>query len=90
MKMSLSFPNFSRCYDQTRDAVRFWGYQSAMEYSFFVTADALRGIHAQFQRSEAGCLEAFDAHRELICGVAVKVHARGSKHSYERTGADFR
>jgi hypothetical protein len=55
-----------------------------------VTADALRGIHASFMRSEAGCLEAFDAHRELIYGVAVKVHARGSKGSYELTGADFR
>src|SRR3954449_9098196 len=28
--------------DSTRHAVRFWGYDSAMETSFFVLADALR------------------------------------------------
>jgi hypothetical protein len=39
--MSLSFPNQSRSYDATRRAVRFWGHDSAMEASFFVTEDAL-------------------------------------------------
>ncbi len=41
--MALNFPNFSRSYDSTRHAVRFWGYDSAMETSFFVNAEALRG-----------------------------------------------
>ena len=39
--MSLKFPNSSRSYDATRHAVRFWGYDTAMEWSFFVTAEAL-------------------------------------------------
>ena len=39
--MALNFPNNSRSYDETRHAVRFWGYDSAMEVSFFVTVDAL-------------------------------------------------
>ena len=38
--MAIMFPNASRSYDATRHAVRFWGYDSAMEWSFFVTVDA--------------------------------------------------
>jgi hypothetical protein len=38
----LNFPNQSRVFDPTRRAVRFWGHDSAMEWSFFVTEDALR------------------------------------------------
>ena len=44
--MALNFPNASRSYDSTRRAVRFWGYDSAMETSFFVLADALRHVRA--------------------------------------------
>ena len=29
----LNFPNQSRVFDQTRRAVRFWGHDSAMEWS---------------------------------------------------------
>jgi hypothetical protein len=43
--MPLSFPNESRAYDATRRAVRFWGNDSAMELSFFVTEDALKRLH---------------------------------------------
>jgi len=39
--MALRFPNGGRTYDTIRHAVRFWGYDSAMESSFFVTDDAL-------------------------------------------------
>jgi hypothetical protein len=42
--MSLSFFNESRSYDPTRRAVRFWGHDSAMEASFFVSEDALKRI----------------------------------------------
>ena len=37
----LNFPNQSRVFDATRRAVRFWGYESAMEWSFFVGEDEL-------------------------------------------------
>ena len=37
--MAISFPNRSRSYDATRQAVHFWGYDRSMESSFFVTAD---------------------------------------------------
>src|SRR5262245_27564233 len=42
--MPLSFPNKSRAFDATRRAVRFWGYDSAMEAAFFVTEDALKRV----------------------------------------------
>ena len=87
--MAVIFPNTSRSYDQTRDAVRFWGYQSSIECSFFVTAGALRQVQPNLQADEAGLLDAFDANRDLIYRIAAKVFARGRKGSYELVGADF-
>jgi Protein of unknown function (DUF1488) len=52
--MSLSFPNQSRFYDATRCAVRFWGHDSAMEASFFVTADALKRIKPDIRQISRG------------------------------------
>lgn len=88
--MDLIFPNQSRSYDETREAVRFWGYMSAIECSFFVTADALRHVQPGLRpEDEAGFLDAFDANRDLIYKTAAKVFARGRKGSYELVTADF-
>ena len=87
--MALMFPNASRSFDATRRAVRFWGHDSAMEWSFFVTEDALKHMHPAMDRDESGMLEAFDAHRELICAAAVKVYRREQKGSYELGVTDF-
>ena len=87
--MGLSFPNASRSYDVTRRAVRFWGYDSAMEASFFVSEDALRRVQPDVRLDEAGLLGAFDAHRDLICATAAKVYMRGRKGSYDLVSADF-
>ena len=87
--MSLTFPNQSRSYDHTREAVRFWGYRSAMECSFFVTAEALKKVQPGLISSEAGFLGAFDTHRDLICKTAERVFARGQKGSYELVTSDF-
>jgi Protein of unknown function (DUF1488) len=87
--MALSFPNRSRSYDGTRHAVRFWGYDTAMEWSFFVSEDALKRIHPNLRFDEAGLLSAFDANRELIYAAAAKVYARGRKGSYDLTTHDF-
>jgi hypothetical protein len=87
--MTLSFPNQSRSYDATRRAVRFWGYDSAMEASFFVTEDALKRIEPNARFDADGLLGAFDAHRDLIYAAAAKVYARGRKGSYELIGSDF-
>ena len=75
--MSLSFPNQSRSYDSTRRAVRFWGHDSAMEASFFVTEDALNRIQPGIRFDESGLLGAFDANRDRIYAAAARVYARG-------------
>ena len=102
--MALNFPNASRSYDSTRHAVRFWGYDSAMETSFFVVADALRRLQPgtvprrahRMRRlqpgispDEEGLLQAFDSHCEQIRAAAAKVYRRGNKGSYELGPTDF-
>ena len=87
--MALEFPNDSRSYDATRCAVRFWGYDSAMEWSFFVTAEALKHVQPSMIEDEAGMLGAFDSNRERICAAAVKLYGRGRKGSYEVGARDL-
>jgi hypothetical protein len=85
----INFPNESRFFDPTRRAVRFWGHDSAMEWSFFVTEEALKRLQPNMQRDEAGLLSAFDAHRASIYAVATKVYKRDRKGSYELAATDF-
>lgn len=87
--MTLNFPNNSRSYDATRCAVRFWGYDSAMEASFFVTEDALKRIEPNMRFDEAGFLRTFDLNRNLIYATAAKVYGRRRKGSYDLIAADF-
>lgn len=85
----LNFPNRSRVFDPTRRAVRFWGYDSAMEWSFFVTEDALKRLQPDMQFDETGLLRAFDSHRSSIHAAATKAYKRGRKGSYELVMTDF-
>jgi hypothetical protein len=87
--MALSFLNQSGAYDATRRAVRFWGNDSAMEASFFVTEDSLKRIQPDMRLDEAGLLGAFDLNRELIYATAAKVYRRGHKGSYDLLPGDF-
>jgi hypothetical protein len=86
----IKFPNHSRSYNRTRRAVQFWGYDSAIEVSFFINEDALTHLEPEADLNEAGFLAAFDAHRSSIVTVAARKYVRNSKHSYELIGADFR
>jgi hypothetical protein len=85
----LNFPNQSRFFDPTRRAVRFWGHDSAMEWSFFVTEDALKRLQPKMARDEASLLLAFDANRAAIYAAAMKVYKRGRRGSYELLATDF-
>jgi hypothetical protein len=87
--MALIFPNLSRSYDATRRAVRFWGYDSAMEASFYMTEDALKRVQPDMRPDEAGLLGAFDLNRELIHKIAIKVYGRGRRGSYDLVKTDF-
>jgi hypothetical protein len=87
--MTLTFPNRSRSFDATRRAVRFWGHDSAMESSFFVSEDALKRLQPDLPLDEGGLLKAFDLNRDLILATAARVYARGRKGSYDLVAADF-
>jgi len=89
--MTLAFPNPSRSFDATRNRVRFWGYDSAIEIAFFVEADALKKLCPEVSNVEAGFLKAFDAARKRIHEVADKVYARGSigSYAYSLAAEDF-
>jgi len=87
--MALSFPNQSRSYDARLRAVRFWGHDSAMEASFFITEEALKRVQPSMQFNETEVLGAFDANRDLIYATAAKVYARGHRGSYDLVDADF-
>jgi hypothetical protein len=85
----LNFPNQSRVFDPTRRAVRFWGHDSAMEWSFFVTEDALKRLQPNMGYDEASLLRTFDDNRHSIYLAAMRVYKRERKSSYELGAADF-
>jgi hypothetical protein len=85
----LNFPNRSRVFDPTRRAVRFWGHDSAMEWSFFVSEEMLKRLQPDMDRHEASLLLAFDTHRAAIYAAAIKAYKRQRKGSYELAAADF-
>lgn len=87
--MPITFPNPSRSYDPSIRAVRFWGYDSAMEASFFVSLAALRAIEPRMTSDETSILTAFDDHRDRICDTAARVYARGHKGSYNIDRSDL-
>jgi len=80
--MRVSFSNPSRSFDAGKNRVLFWGYDSAIEISFFVEADALKRLCPEMSDAEAGFLKAFDAVRDRIYEVADKVYVRDGKGSY--------
>ena len=85
----IEFPNFSRSYDRTRHAVRFWGYDSALEASFFIEEDALRRLQPDAHPNESGFLNAFASNRDVIFAAAARVYVRGSRRSYDLVAANF-
>lgn len=87
--MPITFPNPSRSYDPNIRAVRFWGYDSAMEASFFVSFAALKSIEPRMTDDETSILTAFDDHRDRICDTAARVYKRGHKGSYDLNRSDF-
>lgn len=60
-----------------------------MEWSFFVTEDALKRLDPAVPRDEAGLLLAFDANRVRIYDAATKAYKRDRRGSYELAAADF-
>jgi hypothetical protein len=91
--MKLTFPNPSRSFDESSNRVRFWGYDRAIEVSFFVEVEALRRLNSEMESAEKGFLQTFDEARERIHEVADKLYVRGGKckgdYAYVLSAADF-
>jgi len=84
--VTLRFPNQNSSFDDKGNRVRFCGYDSAIEISFFVEADALQKHSPEISATEDGCLKAFDAAQERIHEVTYNVYVpRDHKSSYAYT-----
>jgi hypothetical protein len=77
--MPVSFPNPSRSFDARQNRIRFWGYDSTMEISFFVEASAMQKLCPEVTNEEAALLDAFDRVCTRIHEVAEKVYARNRR-----------
>lgn len=91
--MNLSFPNPSRSYDAVKNRVRFWGYDSTIEVSFFVEEDALVRLCPGMSGAETEFLKAFDSVLDRIHKAADKVYLEGGKgkgsYAYTLAANDF-
>ncbi|MGI9335533.1 MAG: DUF1488 domain-containing protein [Gammaproteobacteria bacterium] len=79
---ALSFPNPSRSYDETGHGVRFWGYDQAIEVSFFVEASALSKIDSETKPDEVAILKSFDVNRDRIREAASTTYSRRRKAAH--------
>lgn len=83
--MTLNFPNQSRCFNETKKQVRFWGYDGVLEISFDVEVEALQkinGLSPVLAAGETRILEAFDNSLEKIQQVAARAYGRERRGSY--------
>ena len=80
--MVLNFPNLSRSLESNKNRIRFWGYDSAIEITFFMELDALMKISPAVEMAESGLLDAFDCALDRIHQVAEKVYQRTRERSY--------
>jgi hypothetical protein len=91
--VKLNFPNPSRSFDESGGRIRFWGYDRAIEVSFFVEGEALKRLCPNMGAAETGYLQAFDQVRNRIHEVADEVYSRGGRgkgaYAYVLSAADF-
>lgn len=86
--MSLEFPNLSRSFDETRNAIRFTGYDGMFQVPFLVDGGALVKSDRR-ELSETECLNAFDAARNAIHSAARKAYSPGRRTLYTLTARDL-
>ena len=75
--MMLRFPNPSRSFDASKSRISFWGYDSAIEVSFYIDAATLKHLSPDMNEVESGFLLTFDAEREHIYEMANRAYMRG-------------
>lgn len=91
--MSLTFPNPSRDFQKSRNAVGFTGHDGVFEVQFFVEVDVLAHFETNSktpQTLESRWLTTFDALRTSIMDVAREAYTNSRRTSYTLKAADFR
>lgn len=81
----LRFPNPCRSFDASKCRVCFWGYDRAIEVSFYIETDALRILCPAMRDMESGFLQTFDAERERIHVLANKIYQQENKGFYSHS-----
>jgi hypothetical protein len=87
--MTLSFPNVSRSFDEAKQCVSFWGYDSAFEVCFQMGRDALARVAGKPCIGEQALLQAFDTNRPRIHAAATKAYTRRRGSYFALAPADF-
>ena len=80
--MALIFPNPSRNFDETKSRIQFWGYDRAIEVSFFVEVAALQKLCPDTRCTELAFLKAFDEKSKRIHDVADAIYRKGAQSTY--------
>lgn len=87
--MAVEFPNHSRSYDESRQRIRFSGYDGTREIHMFIEEAAVWLLDAGKRSAGAGLLAAFDHHRERICKAAAIAYGRNREGYFTLTAKDF-
>jgi hypothetical protein len=80
--MMLNFPNSSRSFEAARNRVRFWGYDSSIEITFFVDSGTLQKLSVATTAAEDAVLAAFDSAVPEIHAAAAKAYKRAKHGTY--------
>jgi len=81
--VKLLFPNPCRIYDETQQRVRFWGYDSAIEVSFFIDTAALKLMCPNMENVETEYLQAFDSKISRIHDVAERMYEARKSRTFD-------
>lgn len=69
--------------------VRFWGYDGALEISFFLDQRAFCRMFPNPTMDKTGILIAFDRYRDQILDVAAKLYSGRRRDGYTLQASDF-
>ena len=78
----LNFPNRCRSFEPRQDRVRFWGYDSALEITFFLDGATLREMTTGPMSDEAEILKAFDSEMDRIHELARTAYGNDRERSH--------
>ena len=87
--MTLSFPNPSRSYDESRHRVRFVGHDGLMQINFFLPVSILADDLSVRLPTETDYLSAFDGMRKDIFEVARKAYESRRRNMIELDQTSF-